>query len=72
MISDHYRDKWFTAPLGQGIYISYEDWKEYQELKRKAQEYDNRFNQPDCVKPELQEWEQKMREFLIKQGVIEG
>jgi hypothetical protein len=50
--------------------ISKKDWEEYQELKKKAQEYDKRTNQPDCVKPDVDEWEKKIVEVLIKRGIL--
>lgn len=53
-------------PITPGIAISLEQWQEYLELKRKAEEYDLRTNQPDCVKPDLEEWETKMKRFLKK------
>jgi hypothetical protein len=50
--------------------ITEAEWLEYQSLKRKAEEYDARTNQPDCIKPELAEWENDMEAFLILMGLI--
>jgi len=68
MISDYYRDKWPT--ISSLIQITQAQWDEYQELKRKAMEYDKRTGQPDCVKPEVEEWENKIVEVLKKKGLL--
>jgi hypothetical protein len=39
------------------INITLEQWREYQELKRRMEEYDTKTGQPDCIKPEVAEWE---------------
>ncbi len=49
------------------ITISAEQWTEYQRLKAMAAEIDAKTGQPDCVKPGVDEWEQKMVQ-LIQQG----
>lgn len=87
MIAEHYQAKWGQPPYisypgynphtyiitqTPSIVITAEQWNEYQELKRKAIEYDARTNQPDCVKPELEEWEARMKAYLIELGVIKG
>lgn len=66
MVTDHYQDKWPVYkptfdPLPP-IYpafraITKEQWEEYQELKRKAEEYDKRNGEPECVKTGVAEWE---------------
>jgi hypothetical protein len=44
--------------------ITLEQWLEYQELKRKAEEYDARTSQPDCVKPDVEVWEAAVKKFV--------
>lgn len=56
--------------LKPGVYITAEQWEEYQTLKRKMEEYDARTNQPDCVKPEVAEWEAVIEAYLVKRGII--
>jgi len=56
----------FTPP----ITITVEQWNEYRELKRKAEEYDARTGQPDCVKPGVEEWEKMIEAVLVKRGLI--
>jgi hypothetical protein len=50
--------------------ITAEQWLEYQELKRKAAEYDRITSQPDCVKPDVDAWEQDIEAFLILMGLL--
>lgn len=78
-ITDHYRDKWpvwqpntiQTAPLViPSINISLVQWQEYQALKRKMEEYDAKTGQPDCVKPEVAEWEEAVEAYLKKRGIV--
>ena len=33
-------------------------------------EYDAKTNQPECIKPEADEWERKMEEYLKKKGIL--
>jgi hypothetical protein len=76
-ITDHYRDKWplitmhpienphpVFIPLRA---ISEEEWLEYQELKRKMKEYDERTGQADCEKPEVAVWEAAIQQHLAGQ-----
>lgn len=79
MITDHYRDRWpmlnkYQALSSQQfpppIQITTEQWNEYLELKRRAQEYDARTNQADCAKPDVEEWEKKVESYLIKKGLL--
>ena len=84
MVSDHFRDKWpqpvmplhplqpFGQPLTRPVIrvISEEEWAEYQALKRKAVEYDIATHQPDCAKPDVDEWENDIEAFLILMGWI--
>lgn len=48
--------------LGQPIV----GWPEYQELLRKAAEFDRISNQPDCHDPAKGEWYSKMEERMRK------
>jgi hypothetical protein len=73
MITDHYRDKW---PLGDNPFtpltktITLQEWLEYLELKQKMAEYDARTNQPDCVKPEVADWEAAIVKVLKEKGIL--
>lgn len=51
--------------LKPGVVITEEQWAEYQELKRRMEEYDARTGQPDCIKPEVAAWEQVVRNNLV-------
>jgi hypothetical protein len=53
-----------------GKRITQAEWDEYQELKRKAEEYDKRTNQPDCAKPGVAEWEAAIESVLVKRGLL--
>jgi hypothetical protein len=86
MVTDYYREKiwpqpWTSptfppyAPMVPDDYdwhmtISRKDWEHYQELKRCMEEYDRKTGQPDCVKPEVAEWERIVEGVLIKKGLI--
>lgn len=71
MITDHYRDKWPVPIIDVNkVQITFEQWREYQELKRLMEEYDKKTKQPDCVKPEVAEWEKSMEDFLKKKGIL--
>jgi hypothetical protein len=67
MITDHFRDKW---PVQHYINITQAQWDEYQALKRKMEEYDKKTGQPDCVKPEVADWEKAIEDVLRKKGLI--
>jgi hypothetical protein len=41
-------------------------WNDYQEIKRKAEEFDKATKQPDCVDPAKEAWEKKVLELLQK------
>lgn len=43
--------------LKPGVMVTVEQWAEYQELKRRMEAYDAQTGQPDCIKPEVAEWE---------------
>jgi len=71
MITDHYRGKWpSTFPAIEIISITRGQWDEYQKLKKAAEDYDKRTGQPDCVKPEVADWEKQIEEVLRKNGLI--
>lgn len=65
-VSDYYQRQW-SLP---GRFISEGEWQEYQRLKKMAEEIDKKTNQPDCVKPELAEWEKRVEEVLRKNGIL--
>ncbi len=85
MVTDHYMLRWpMMPPPPPAIYpgtqvapfvvpavtITREQWDEYQALKRKAAEYDQRTGQPDCEKPGVSEWEKRVEEILIERGPL--
>lgn len=70
MITDHYKDKWPVNSYLEMISITRYQWEEYQKLKKAAEDYDRRTKQPDCVKPDVAEWEQRIEEFLKKKGIL--
>lgn len=39
-------------------------YEEYQELLRKAKEYDRMMNQPDCPDPEKEKWEKSLEKYM--------
>lgn len=41
-------------------------WQSYQELMRKAAEFDKLTNQPDCVDPVKVDWMKKMEERMAE------
>ena len=59
MVSDHYRE---TRPLPN--FWTMEQWQEYQELKRKATQYDERNKEPHCEKGDLIQWEKSILDGL--------
>lgn len=72
VVSDDYMKRWpdpGTWDLA-GRWISEADWREYQRLKAMAEELDRKLNQPDCVKPEVEDWEKKIEDYLRKKGII--
>jgi hypothetical protein len=82
-VSDHFMQRWplpvfvplpdYTAPPIQwprGVEITPEQWAEYQDLKRRAEEYDKATGQPDCVKPEAKRWEEAIEKVLRDKGLI--
>jgi hypothetical protein len=52
------------------INITLEQWREYQELKRRMEEYDTKTGQPDCIKPEVAEWEKVIVRVLTERGIL--
>lgn len=85
-VTDYYQNKWTTLPYpgidstpiiypklpdGKSLkWITLEEWEDYQNLKRIVEGYDERTNQPECIKPELAEFERQVVEVLIKRGVL--
>lgn len=74
MISDHYMNKPFWQPPVTFPYDSPDarrkkilEWEEYEELARKAREYDRIHNQPDCIDPKKKEWEDAIRKIIREQ-----
>ena len=67
-VTDFYYKQW--SPIGESFQITRAEWEEYQRLKRNVQEIDKIIKQPDCIKPELDEWEKKIENYLIKRGII--
>lgn len=74
-ITDYHRDLWptpsFPSPLGPkwntgGVWITKEQYDEYLKLKRAAEDYDAKTNQPECIKPEVAQWESEVVQYLIK------
>lgn len=63
MISGHYMEKW-PLPSFPHTWPSPYEWADYEELVRKAREYDRITNQPDCPDPAKEEWEAKMRKLI--------
>jgi hypothetical protein len=59
MVSDHYREKY-----PQPVQWNWPTWQEYQELKRKAAEYDRIMKQPDCEKGDLSVFEKNVEDWL--------
>lgn len=53
-----------------GVNITKEQWDEYQELKRKAAEYDVRNDEPHCQKPDISEWEAIVIKVLKDRGLL--
>jgi hypothetical protein len=60
----------FTAEMLGGKWISLAEWEEYQALKKRMEEYDAKTNQPDCIKPEVEQMEEVVIRVLKERGVI--
>lgn len=60
MVYDHFSTKYPTPAEW-----TWPTWEEYQELKRKAREYDRLTKQPDCEKPEVQDFEDRIKKRLL-------
>jgi hypothetical protein len=74
MISEHYQERW-TRPLYREstldpIFIprlpSLAEYEEFQELLRKAREYDKRMQQPDCPDPAKEKWMAELEKVMVK------
>lgn len=76
-ITDYYREKWpllevkpFYGIMPKGwldpkpITITLEQWQEYQELKKRMEEYDKATGQPDCVKPGVSAWGAEIKKIV--------
>lgn len=68
-VTDYYQRNWEiqsdrVSPFMQGRWISWVEWQEYLDLKRKAEEIDKKTNHPACQKPELEAWEQKVKKMI--------
>ena len=80
MISDFYRYTYpipsesipNTIPYKPDEYYGWTKirWEEYQELLRKAAEYDRLNNQPNCVDPKKEEFTKKVEKVLREKGII--
>lgn len=64
MVSDHYFGKY-----SQPTQWAWPTWDEYQELKRKAAEYDKLTNQPSCEKGDLDSREHAVHDYLTSTSV---
>lgn len=56
-------------PSPAGRWITEEQWKEYQDLKRIANEYDQRTGQPHCQK-DTEAWEAVIIKVLKDKGLL--
>lgn len=59
-----------SVPEEPKVEITKTEYEEYLALKKKAQEYDEKNKEPNCAKPEIEDWEQKIEAVLIKRGII--
>lgn len=69
MITDYYQQKWPSLIMST-IQITQAQWNEYQDLKKKMEEYDKQTGQPDCAKPGVADWEKAIEDVLRKKGLI--
>ena len=63
-VTDYYRGRIWPSP--RDFEISWDEYKKYLELKKLAEEVDTIHNQPDCAKPEIEEWEKEVEEQARK------
>ena len=59
MVSGHFQERW---PKPQDFPPS--DWFGYQELLRKAREYDRIHQQKDCIDPSKAQWERALEKYM--------
>lgn len=59
MVTDHFMQQW---PLPQQFPPF--RWPDYQELLRKAAEYDRLTGQPDCPAPDKVQWQQELERIM--------
>jgi hypothetical protein len=65
-ISDHFMRQWPDYRTFPPI-----DYGYYQDLLRKAAEYDRMTKQPDCPDPTKLAWQKSLEEFMRKQYGLE-
>lgn len=61
---------WSAPDEPKTVEITLEEYEEYRRLKRNAEELDAVTGQPDCVKPEVAEWEAVIEAYLRKHGLL--
>lgn len=77
-VTDYYREKWpipvFPAipVIPSTITITPEQFAEYLELKRRMEAYDAATHQPDCIKPEVAQWEQQVYTHYVQKESENG
>lgn len=79
MISDHYMGRWptpwkpTTPPLTpeRPAAPTPQEYADYQELLRKAMEYDKLTGQKDCPAPAKLDWQKSLEEFMRKNYGLE-
>ena len=64
VVSDYYRDRIWPNPKDQEI--SWDEYQKYLEVIDAAKKVDELHHQPDCVKPEVAEWERDVEEQARK------
>lgn len=64
-VTDHFQKEWGTPWAAPTFRVITEaQWAEYQRLKKAAEEIDEKTHQPNCIKPGLEEWESRMKEYV--------
>jgi len=64
MVVDHYHDKWWKDYVPHRTTPSQEEIDEFYELLRRAREYDETHNQPDCGIEDKKEAMKKVADAL--------
>lgn len=62
MVSGHYQGQW--PGLAQWQQVPPSEYKNYQELVRKAKLYDEMMKQPDCPDPKKEAWMAEFAKFM--------